>query len=248
MSSPSPLAENAGLAFRGETPWLAAVLTDRQAQRLLHAANACGRPNIDVISGRLGVRDGEPHESCQIDFPAHFTEQEAALYEQPFAHLARQHSGWRNPRAQPDLRRALARLSRYLAMPAGAQAPDWRWIGEEMIPDDSLVVVARDDDFTHGVLQSGAFAAWYRVQEGATDAVRAIESFPFPWAPGRLLSALTASEEESRHALARAVRAGNVAALNEAITRAYGWPADLSDDEVRTKLLALHRARVSLVR
>jgi hypothetical protein len=34
-------------------------------------------------------------------------------------------------------------------------------------------------------------------------------------------------------------------ALDEAIAAAYGWPADLSDDEVLRRLLALNRERCS---
>ncbi len=123
-SGTKPLAENAGLAFLGETAWPAAQLTGRQAKLLLAAPNRCGRPNADVLRRRLAVADGTPAESWQIDFPVHFTDQEAALYEKPFALLT---GSWRNPHAQPDLRRALARLSRYPAMPADADTPDWLW-------------------------------------------------------------------------------------------------------------------------
>jgi len=34
-------------------------------------------------------------------------------------------------------------------------------------------------------------------------------------------------------------------ALDEAVAAAYGWPADLSDDEVLRRLLALNRERCS---
>lgn len=244
LPSPRPLPENAGLAFLGEAAWAPAQLTDREAQKLLAAANACGRPNIDVLRGRLAVVNGEPVESCQLDFPAHFTPQEAALYEQPHALLQKRAGTWLNPHANPALRRALARVSRWLTMPADATAPDWRWIEEELLPDASLLVVARDDDFTHGVLSSQLFALWWtrhRAQPGL-----AVESFPFPWPPATPLSGLSKTQEEHRHAIVRATRGGNTDALNAAVLAAYGWPADFDDVTLFENLAALFRAREGL--
>jgi hypothetical protein len=236
------LPENAGLAFRGEIAWPAAQLTDRQAKQLAAAPNNCGRPNSDALRKRLAVVRSAPAESWQVDFPAHFTDQEAALYETPFALLA---GSWRNPHANPDLRRALARLSRYLAMPADAESPDWLWVEDELLPDASLVVVAREDDFTHGILSSAAFAAWYAAHRATMTPEQLIESFPFPWPLTTTLNALTASQEESRHAVARAIRAGNADQLNEAVARAYGWATDLGTDELLQNVTALHRSRLA---
>ena len=237
---PTALPENAGLAFPGESKWLPAQLAAREGQQLAAAANRCGRPNSDVLRRRLAVIDGAPTESWQIDFPAHFTDQEAALYEKPFARLA---GVWRNPHANEDLRRALGRLSRYLTMPVAAEVPDWIWVEDDLLPDASLVVVAREDDFTHGTLSSAAFATWYAAHRTKIAPDLVVESFPFPWAPATGLNALTAAQEESRHAVARAIRAGNTDQLNEAVARAYGWPPDLAADELLEKVTALHRSR-----
>lgn len=227
MPLPRPLPQNANLAFRGEPAWPEARLTAKQAQAVTAAGNRCGRPNADVLRRRLAVVDGEPRESWQIDFPAHFTEQEAALYEKPFAQLAPAGTGWQNPHANPDLRRALARVSRFLAMPADAEIPDWRWIEDDLLPDATLLVVARDDDFTHGILQSGAFAAWHGAFRHQLAPVDLVASFPFPWPPATTLSALSSSQEEKRHAVARAVRRGDKDALDRAVAEAYGWPGEL---------------------
>ncbi len=241
MPTPAALADNAGLAFRGEVAWPPALLTDREAEGLLAAANPCGRPNADVLRRRLAVADGEPAESWQIDFPAHFTPQEAALYEQPFALLQRRAGTWTNPHAVPALRRALARISRWLALPADAESPDWRWIEEDLLPDASLMVIARDDDFTHGLLASHAFALWW--EQLRRQPVLAAESFLFPWPPTTPLSALNKTQEEQRHAIARAVRSGNTAQLNEAVHAAYGWPPGLTDREVLAMLATAHHPR-----
>ena len=241
MPNPAALAENAGLAFRGEIAWAPALLTEHDAQRLLAVANTCGRPNADVLRRRLAVVDGEPAESWQIDFPAHFTDQEAALYEQPFALLQQRAGLWTNPHAAPALRRALARVSRWLALPADAESPDWRWIEDDLLPDASLLVVARDDDFTHGVLSSHAFALWWAQLH--RQPVLAVESFPFPWPPATPLSVLSKTQEEQRHAIARAARSGDAAQLNAAVHAAYGWPVDLTDGELLSMLAASNHPR-----
>jgi hypothetical protein len=130
-------------------------------------------------------------------------------------------------------------------MPAGAEIPDWIWVEDELLPDASLVVVAREDDFTHGILSSAAFAIWYAAHRTKIPADFVVESFPFPWAPGTGLNALTAAQEEARHAAARAIRVGNTDQLNEAVARAYGWPVDLATDELLEKATALHRSRLA---
>ncbi len=240
------LVENAGLAFPGEVAWMPAQLSEIEARRLLHATNACGRPNSDVLRRRLSVVDGEPAESWQIDFPEHFTMQEAALYEEPFALLCRHYAQVGiSPHYNPDLRRALSRVSRWLAMPADAESPDWRWIEDDLLPDASLVAVAREDDYTHGVLQSAVFTLWHAAHRLLLAPAEVVESLPFPWPPGTALSSLSREQEEQRHAIARAARSGDLETLNAAVFDAYGWPADIHANNLLAKLMGLYQARQS---
>jgi len=242
---PQSLAENAGLAFPGEPAWKPAAIAAKEVERLLDSVNPSGRPNSDVLRRRLAVARGAPRRSWQIDFPPHFTEQEASLYVEPFARVRRDSGTWKNPHAQPALRRALARLTRFLALPATAEASDWHWIEDDVIPDASLFIVAREDDFTHGLLQSPAFAAWYDQLRRSVSVSAIVESFPFPWPPATLLGSLTAAQEEQRHALARAARDGDPEALRTTAFAAYGWPSDLRDEEILERLQALNRSRRS---
>lgn len=243
MIAPRPLPENGELAFRGEQEWPPARLTSSQAKALLAARNRCGRPNADVLRRRLDVAGGRPRESWQIDFPGHFTDQEAALYEEPFALLIAARAGWKNPHANLVLRRALARVSRYLAMPVDAEVPDWRWIEDELLPASTLIVVPRDDDFTRGILQSAIFAGWHATHRARLDPVSVVESFPFPWSPRTGLNALTAVQEDARHAVARASRAENAPQLDDAVAQAYGWPGNMTAAARQEKLAALHCSR-----
>jgi hypothetical protein len=247
---PSLLTENAGLAFIGEEPWPIARLTPRQAKVFNDSRNPTSRPNSDVIHPFIGVESNRIKEYTQIDFPLHFTEQEAALYVEPFRqlHAAQKHTArawWLSPHAQRDLRTAVARLERYLATTLLSAVPTWEWIDSQKLPDDSLLVIARDDDFAHGVLQSRFFNLWWHHYSSRLSPTEIATAFPFPWPPATLLSSLTRAQEEQRHAVARAARAGEQEPLDSAVTAAYGWLNDFTDEEFLARLKDLNRQRAT---
>lgn len=251
MPPPAPraLPENHGLFFLAERVTPAAAIPPKMAERMLAARNPTGKSNADVLRRLATAADARrPREHWVIDFPPEMDGREAALYEQPFHQLYRtaphhRDRWWVNPHADLRLRTAIARCERYLATPVGADQPVFLWCESSLLPDETLVVVARDDDFTHGILQSRSFAAWWGKHHSRRTPTRALDSFPFPWPPATGLSALTARQEEQRHAVARAARSGDPAQLNAAVAAAYGWPADLSDDELLARLGDLNRSR-----
>ena len=249
-ASPLPLCENAGLVFLGETAWAPAILTPALAKSLAAARNPTGRPNHDVLRTFVGHDGGRLRQHSQIDFPAHYREQEAALHERPFARLrknvgAQSGSWWINPHAQPALRHALARLDRFLATPVKADPPAWTWIESEHLPDASLLAVARDDDFTHAVLQSAAFTAWWQAHRRSLPPVQIVESFPFPWPPATSLGSLTKTQQDIRSQAARAAIAGDTGQIDSAVAAAYGWPGNRDEREILQALGELHRLRLS---
>lgn len=243
MPSPfAPLTENLPFAFAGERLEPARTLTHAAAQRLLAARNATGKPNHDVLRETIGLApDGDERRRWIVDFPPEMSAAEAALYAAPFAALTRHQTTPANPHRDPALRTVLARLERFLTSPAATDEPAFLWIEGELLPDDSLVVWARDDDFSAGVLASSAFAQWCGAQ---TDVLAALRSFPFPWPPATPLSALSRLQEEHRFALARAARGEDSDAIDAALAAAYGWPANLDDTDLRARLAALHAQRL----
>lgn len=248
LSRPTSLPENAGLAFVGETLWEPAQLSGRQSVALLAAHNPTGRPNSDVIRRFVGVESEVAHDYVQIDFPAHFNEQEASLYLNPSSHLRSRHSDsnptwWLNPHANSALRTTVARLDRYLATPLNAETPAWDWIESERLPTNSLLAMARDDDFTHGVLQSRFFCAWWHTWLAQLPPRARVESFPFPWAPATLLSALSRTQQEHRLAIVRAARSGGQDQLDIAVATAYENQSGMTDDEIVALLKKLNRQR-----
>ncbi len=250
--SPQPLAENSGLAFVGEPVTAAGTLTAKSAAQMLGARNPHGKPNADVLRQVVNAANlHRPSRPWRIDFPAGLGEAEASLYELPFQQLRRlvgpdRDRWWVNPRADDRLRTALARRDRYLVTPLGARSPEFTWIESSVVPDETLLVVPRDDDFTHGVLQSRRFALWWRVVHSDRTPTLAIDSFPFPWPPSTTLNALTSTQEGHRHAVARAARSGDQEQVNSSVTAAYGWPACITDGEWLTRLQELNRRRAQI--
>jgi hypothetical protein len=250
IAAPRPLPENDGLALLGERVALNASIPPRLAERMLGTRNPHGKPNSDVVRQLATAADPRrPAIHWLVDFPAEITEREASLYEHPFHHLYRavrpaRGRWWINPHANESLRASLARHERYLATPVGAEPPAWQWFDSAVLPDDTLLAVARDDDFTHGVLTARPFRVWWRKFHSRRSPVLAVNSYPFPWPPRTGLSALSAAQEEHRHAIARAARGDDTEALDAAVIAAYGWPVDLDDVAVVTKLAELNRTRV----
>lgn len=242
-AAPAPLPENAPFAFRGERVEPARLVSVAAARRLLAARNATGKPNADVLRQLVGVTPrGAERRRWMLNFPPEMSEPEARLYAAPFEALAAGGAPLHSAARDDALRNALARTERFLAAPADSVAPDFAWIEGDVLPDDSLVVWARDDDFGAAVLASQAFALWC-ASAGAL--LAALRSFPFPWPPATPLGALSREQQELRSSLGSAARSGDAESIDRLLATAYGWaPLPASYDEVLARLLALHASRL----
>jgi hypothetical protein len=91
--------------------------------------------------------------------------------------------------ARPGLRRASQGLTRVIATPITSKHRIFSWLPSRTLASVSIVVIARDDDYTFGVLHSGIHELWAR---GMGTQLREAESgfrytpstcfetFPFP--------------------------------------------------------------------
>ena len=81
---------------------------------------------------------------------------------------------------------ALNGLSRYIATPTVAKHRLFAWLDARICPDHQLIVIARDDDTTFGILHSRFHEAWsLRLGTSLEDRPRytpttTFETFPFP--------------------------------------------------------------------
>lgn len=299
VSSAPVLAENAGLAFQGVMKAGPFDIDAGVARTLLDAPlNPNGRPNSDVVKLRLGGQDvtGRPRGGWVIDFGVDMPESEAALYELPFEHVRtnvkpirdqnrdewRRTHWWLHGRSRPALRAAIRNLQRCIVTAEVSKHRMFVWMPTNTIPDSTCHVIARDDDYFFGVLQSRIHELWSLavgnyMGVGNTpryNSERIVETFTFPWAPGvepvddqrvqaiaqaavalvelrdRWLNPPGAGEAELKKRTltnlynARPSWLQNAhKQLDDAVLDAYGWPHDLSDDEILARLLALNLER-----
>lgn len=174
------LEENAEIAFIGTKKAGDFNIPESDALRLLQMPNPHGKPNSDVLrpwlNGSAIVQ--RPPREWIIDAGTSMAEADFSLYEEPFRHAStrvkpvRMKSNeapiikywWRHARSRPELREAVAPLSRFIATPRVSKYRIFAWIEPEVLPDDGVFIFARDDDYFFGVLHSRLHEVWARSQ------------------------------------------------------------------------------------
>ena len=156
-----------------------------------------------------------------VDFGHDTSEAKAALYEIPFEHVRthvkpirdenrrerRRLLWWLFSETAPSMRNAVSRLSRFLVTPAVSTHPLFVWLDASVVPDQQLIVFARQDDYFFGVLHSRAHEVWsLRMGTSLEDRPRytpttCFETFPLPWPLGQ-----EAWRDPRLHAIAEAAR------------------------------------------
>jgi type II restriction/modification system DNA methylase subunit YeeA len=257
MTGAKRLQENTNLSFKGVTLEGPFNIGPELAEEMLAApVNPNGRPNSDVVRRILKGRDvvQTDQKGWVIDF-GEMTESDAALYELPFEYVRREvkpirdvsrreRTGkrwWLHGENRPGLRKALAGLCRCVVTPGVAKHRIFVWMSTEIVPDQKLCVIPRDDDYFFGVLQSRlheqwalSTGSWIGVgNDPSYTSASTFETFPFPWPPGH-------EPEDSRlvEAIAEAAR--------ELVAKRDAWlnPPNASADELKKRTLTnLYNAR-----
>ena len=313
------LCRNIGVAFMGDTkggPFN--VPGDQAREWLREPANPNGRPNSDVLRPWVNGMDltRRPADKWIVDFGWSMGQEEAALYEAPFQH-AKEHvypmrqrnrreayriHWWRHVEPRPGMWDALDGLSRYIATPTVAKHRLFAWLDARICPDHQLIVIARADDTTFGILHSRFHEAWSlrlgtwlgKGNDPRYTPTTTFETFPFPEGLSPDIPASDYANDSRVVAIAEAARrlvelrdrwlnppewvewvdepvpgypkrpvprdeatakelkkrtltnlynarpqwlADAHAALDAAVAEAYGWDADISEDEALEELL-----------
>ncbi len=291
------LSENANLTFMGDTKGGAFDISADVAAHMLGAPlNPNRRLNLDVLRPWVNGLDvvQRPRGMWIIDFGVNMSEQEAALYEQPFGYAVEhikparlasrttRSEWWLHERPRPEMRAAIASLERYIATPRVAKHRLFVWVFSQTLPDSRIYVFARGDDYFMGILHSRVHETWslatssrHGVGNDPTyNNTTCFETFPFPWPPGqepvddpRMQAIARAAQElvEKRDVWLNPPDAGPEVLkkrtltnlynqrptwlqlahqkLDEAVLDAYGWPHELSDEEILERLLQLNQER-----
>ena len=203
LTEASRLAENSGVAFMGDTKGGPFDVSGELARTWLRLpTNPNGRSNADVLRPWVNGMDltRRPAGKWIVDFGWDMPEGEAALYEEPFQH-AKEHVypmrqqnrresyrvyWWRHVEPRQGMWRTLDGLSRYISTPRVAKHRLFVSCDARICPDSQLIVIARDDDTTFGILHSRFHELWalrLGTSLGATPRytpTTTFETFPFP--------------------------------------------------------------------
>ena len=202
LTQARPLPENAGFSFQGSQKIGAFDIPGDLARQWLPLPNPHGRPNSDVLKPSWNGLDvtRRPRDGWIIDFGTEMPEIAAMLYEAPFEYVfqhvkpERERNNresyrrfwWRHGEPRIALRAALKPLTRYIATPEVAKHRIFVWLPVMTLPDKRLIVFARHDDITFGILHSWIHEIW-SLRLGATLEDRpcyrpttCFETFPFP--------------------------------------------------------------------
>lgn len=199
------LAENRNVSFMGDIKVGPFEITDVVAQEMLSQANPHGKPNSDVIKRWMNGRDINQRNRNMwiIDFGVDMSESDASLYTAPFEYVianvkprrdtnrdARfRRYWWLHGRPRGQMRQALQGLNRYIGTSMVSRHRLFSFIDSDVIPDATIIVFARDDDYFFGVLQSLTHTVWAsamgsQLRESDSGSrytpTSCFETFPFP--------------------------------------------------------------------
>jgi type II restriction/modification system DNA methylase subunit YeeA len=169
------LLENAGISFMGVTKSGPFDIPQNIALGLLKTPSPNGRPATDVIFPSINGADlaKRPSGDWIINFGT-LGEADASLYEAPFEYAlkeikqARQQSKtaknraqwWLFERARPEMFAAFGTQPRYIATCLVAKHRFFVWQNRHVVPENVVIVIARSDDTTFGILHSRFHELW----------------------------------------------------------------------------------------
>ena len=205
LENPPLLIVSDMLRFRIRTNWTNSVSRTHSFD-LDDLADAATRDKLKrAFSDPARLRPGEtrrPAGKWIVDFGLDMSVGDAALYEEPFRWVKehvwptwdkqreaeRRTQWWLHHRPRPNMWAALGELSRYIATPTVAKHRLFVRCDARVCPDHQLIVIARDDDTTLGILHSRFHEIWSlrlgtwlgKGNDPRYTPTTTFETFPFP--------------------------------------------------------------------
>ena len=199
LTAAKRLEENLSIAFMGDTKGGPFDISGELAQEMLDSPNPHGKGNEEVVRPWVNGRDITDRSRGMwiVDF-GDMTIDQAVLHEAPFeyvnAHVRPQRersrstisNWWLHERPRPEMRKALQSIDRYIATPRVSKHRLFAWMRKDIVSDSAIIAVAREDDYTFGVLHSRFHELW-ALSMGTQLETRprytpttCFETFPFP--------------------------------------------------------------------
>ena len=177
LTTARKLTSNQGVAFVGGMKKGKFDIPGSLARDWLnYPANPNGRTNAEVLKPWLNGMDvtRRPRGKWIIDFGHKMSAKDAAFFEAPFAYVRKmvkperdnnnrdelRLNWWRHDRSGQNMLEVIDSIPRYIATPRVAKHRLFVWCDSRVLPDGQLVVIARDDDTTFGILHSRFHEAW----------------------------------------------------------------------------------------
>lgn len=224
-----PLNQNSGVAFSGITKKGSFDISGVEARSsILEAGNPNGRPNADVIfpwKNGDAIVNRDP-DKWIINF-GDISELEASFFSRPFSIVesrvrperentnakAERLNWWKLARRAPDMFKATSNIDQFIVTPEVSKHRIYIWMEAGNVPDKNLVVIARDDFTSFGILHSRIHEVWaLRLGTSLEDRPRYTSSttfrtFPFPEGLTPNLPASTYADDPRAQRIADAARA-----------------------------------------
>jgi hypothetical protein len=201
VSTAAVMPENLEAAFMATVKAGAFDVPRETALRWLREPNPNGRSSAIVVKRWANGMDAVRRfsETWVIDFGV-MDERQAAEFSGPFEHVLQnvkpvrmlsnrksyRDRWWQMAEPTPKMRAQLAGLHRFIATPVISKHRLFVWFDETVLPDHALIVTARADDATFGILHSRFHELWsLRLGTSLEDRPRytpttTFETFPFP--------------------------------------------------------------------
>jgi len=178
---------------------------------------------------------------------------------------------WIHGEARPEVRATCLKLPRYIATLCISKHRLFVWLKPPVLPDHAPIVFARDDDYFFGVLHSRLHEVW-ALKLGTQLETRprytpttCFETFPMPkpdkMQQGKIAEAAKALDDARNNWLGdRTDKTRTLTALynkkptwltdlhrklDEAVCTAYGWPVDMTDEQILERLLVVNGERAN---
>jgi hypothetical protein len=198
------LIENAGVSFIGPQKNGPFNIPGDKARDWLTSPNPHGKGNKEVVRPWVNGMDitRRPSDTWIVDFGGEITEADAMLFDNPFTYVvenikpervsnnraARAKYWWRHGEIMPAMRASLSKLPRFIGTARVAKHRMFLWLARPVLPDCQVVVVARSDDTTFGILQSRFHELWSlglctwlgKGNDPRYTPTTTFETFPFP--------------------------------------------------------------------
>jgi len=204
------LSANKDISFQGPVKVGQFELAQHDARKFLAAPRGpTGRHNLQVLKPwRNGDSITSRYEGDWIIDFALMDRNEAAMFPDPFEFVrkhvkpdrkknkreGRRERWWLFGEPNPAMREALLPLKRYIATCQTAKYRMWAWLSSVELAGQTVIGVARSDDYFFGVLHSAIHELWARrmgsqLREAESGfrytPTTCFETFPLPWPPGK---------------------------------------------------------------